>query len=89
MRDRDWDDEDWCDEDDDASDEEESASCPECGGTVYSFSDKCPKCGYWLTDADRRAVYPSASKPLWLRITAVVVLLAFLASLLLASGFLF
>ncbi len=79
----DWEDdhEDWCDDDADESDKEESASCPECGGTVHSFLDKCPTCGYWLSDADRRAAYPSASKPLWLRVTAVIVLLAFLAGL--------
>ena len=80
MSDRDWDhdDEDWYGDGD--SDDEESASCPECGATVYEFLDKCPNCGYWLSDADRRAAYPSATKPLWLRVTAVIVLLAFLAS---------
>ena len=82
MSGRDWDDddEDWYDDDID-SDDEESASCPECGETVYSFLDKCSRCGYWLSDADSRAVYPGASKQLWLRLTAVILLLAFLFSL--------
>jgi hypothetical protein len=75
------DDENWYD-DDQSYDDEADASCPECGGTVYSFSDKCPHCGRWLSVADRRAMYARESKPLWLRVTAALVILAFLVSLL-------
>jgi hypothetical protein len=74
------DDEDWSD--DYSLDDEDASSCPECGGTVYSFTEKCPHCGYWLSDADRRAMYPGKSKPLWLRVTAWALLIAFLVSLL-------
>lgn len=73
---KDWD-EDW---DDDDVDDVETARCPECGSAVHSVSDKCPACGYWLTEADRRAMWSGMAKPLWLRITAVVVLVAFLLS---------
>jgi hypothetical protein len=87
MKNDDWDDEDsWTDEDDDELHEEDSASCPECGGTVYSVTDKCPKCGYWLTDDDRRSMGSGMSKPFWLRVTAVILLAAFLFTLL-AVGF--
>jgi hypothetical protein len=74
-------DEDWYDDDDDVG-QDESAPCPECGGTVQSISDNCPQCGYWLSDADRRAMWTGMAKPLWLRVTAAIVLLAFLLSLL-------
>ena len=82
-------DEDWYDDDsldDDEPDEEEAARCPECGGPVHSIADRCPACGYWLSEADRGAMWAGMSKPTWLRATAVIVLIAFLATLL-AAGF--
>jgi ribosomal protein L37E len=86
MSKEDWDDEDaWADDEDDL-DENESANCPECGQTAHSVADKCPNCGYWLSDADRRAMWSGATKPMWLRVTAWVVLVAFLFTLL-AVGF--
>jgi hypothetical protein len=75
------DDEDWYDEDD-SFDDDPAAVCPECGGTVYGFSDKCPQCGYWLSADDRREMYPSELRPLWMRATAVFIILAFLVCLL-------
>jgi hypothetical protein len=82
MSDDDWDDdESWTDEDDDL-DEEEAARCPECRGLVHSIADKCPACGYWLAAADRRAMWSGMSKPLWLRVTAMIVLAAFVICLL-------
>ncbi|HJQ79344.1 MAG TPA: hypothetical protein VJ828_05280 [Lacipirellulaceae bacterium] len=77
------------DHDEDWHDDEPDASCPECGGTVYGFSDKCPHCGYWLSAADRRAMYRGESRPLWLRVTAAIVLLAFLVCLLAFGAVLF
>jgi hypothetical protein len=82
----DWDDEDAWTDDEDELDEEDDAPCPECGQVVHSVADKCPNCGYWLSDADRRAMWSGDSKPLWLRVTAVIVLAAFLFTLL-AVGF--
>jgi hypothetical protein len=72
-------DEDWYD-DDSELDERETIPCPECGAAVHLVTDKCPACGYWLTDVDRRATVPGMKKPLWLRVTVVVVLLSFLVS---------
>lgn len=74
------DDEDWYDDDSDDPDDE-SASCPECGETVYVIAGKCPACGYWLSEADRQAMWTGESKPLWLKITAVVLLVVLLASI--------
>jgi ribosomal protein L37E len=76
------DDEDWYDSDDDELDEEETARCPECGQSVHIISGRCPACGYWLSEADRRAMWSNMSKPLWLRVTALVVLVTILLTLL-------
>lgn len=76
-----YDDEDWYD-DDDELDEEQSAHCPECGGRIHSVTDKCPSCGYWLSDADRRVMWSGMDKPKWIKITAAILLAAFLLSLL-------
>ena len=59
----------------------ESAPCPECGETVHVITGKCPSCGYWLSDADRHAMWTGESKPMWLKVTAVVVLVALLAGM--------
>ncbi len=78
------DDEDWYD-DDDEPDDEEAARCPECGGSVHSVSDKCPACGYWLSEADRRAMWTGMDKPVWIKVTAAIVLMAIVAGLLAAG----
>jgi predicted amidophosphoribosyltransferase len=82
------DDEDWYDEDE-SFDDDPAAICPECSGTVYSFSEKCPHCGYWLSDADRRKLYPGESKPFWQRTTAVIMILVFLICLLVFGAAIF
>jgi hypothetical protein len=86
MSNDDWDDEDSWADDGDELEEEDAATCPECGGIVHSLTDKCPGCGYWLSDSDRRAMWSGESKPLWLRLTAAILLAAFLFTLL-AIGF--
>jgi hypothetical protein len=71
------DDEEWYDEDDDGSqesDDSETGHCPECSGPVYEFTSKCPACGYWLTNADRRQMSSGASRPKWVLITAGIIL---------------
>jgi ribosomal protein L37E len=76
------DDEDWYDDDSDDPDDE-WAPCPECGETVHVITGKCPACGYWLSAADRRAMWASESRPMWQKVTAVVLLVTFLAGILL------
>jgi ribosomal protein L37E len=82
------DDEAWSDDQDDF-DDETAASCPECGGAFHSIADKCPACGYWLSDADRRDMWSGRSQALWLKVTAVIVLIAFLFSLLAVGAAIF
>jgi hypothetical protein len=49
---------------------------------VPGFIDKCPACGYWLSEDDRRTMRPSVERPRWLIVTAWVVLATFLIPLL-------
>ncbi len=84
--DDDWPDEDWSDDpDDDELDAGESVSCPECGQPISELIDKCPSCGYWLTEGDRRRLGRSESRPRWQKITAAVFVVAFVLILLLAG----
>jgi hypothetical protein len=75
------DDEDWYDDGYGVELDDESAPCPECGAAVSSISDKCPACGCWITDADRFATPSGMKKPLWPKVTALVVLVTFLLGL--------
>jgi hypothetical protein len=69
------DDEDWYDEDaNDDPEEAEVGRCPECRGPVYEVTESCPACGYWLTEADRRAIWSGDSQPKWVLVTAAVIL---------------
>ena len=78
------DDEDWYD-DEDQLDDEEAVACPECGAAVSSYIDKCAKCGYWLTDADRRKLRPGVQRPAWQLWTAAILIAGFVVFLLLAG----
>jgi hypothetical protein len=70
------DDEEWYEEDDEDEDarEEFAGQCPACSGPIYILADKCPACGYWLSDSDRRSMWTSESQPPWIRVTSVLVL---------------
>ena len=74
-------DEDWYD-DEEALEDVESGLCPECGAEMIDVVDKCAVCGYWLTEADRRNMWSGTSKPLWLKVTAWIVLMTFLLGVL-------
>jgi hypothetical protein len=74
--------EDWYDDDSDDPEDAEWAPCPECGETVHVITGKCPACGYWLTDADRQKLYASESRPMWQKVTAVILLAVFLTGIL-------
>jgi hypothetical protein len=82
MANDDYDDEDWYD--DDAPEEE--SECPECGESFAEIAGRCPACGYWISDADRPSRWSAAGRPLWVQLTAVVLLLAFLVSLIAFGG---
>ena len=84
--DHDSDDEDWYDDEEGVASDEFEADCPECGEPVPEIAGRCPTCGYWLTDADAAPHGSAASRPLWIRITVAVLLLAFLVSLLAFGG---
>jgi uncharacterized paraquat-inducible protein A len=43
------------DGDGDSAADDDSIPCPECGADVYADLDHCPRCGHWLTDADRES----------------------------------
>jgi hypothetical protein len=30
--------------------------CPECGAEIYIIASRCPKCGHWFVEEDRRAM---------------------------------
>lgn len=75
----DWDDEDW--HDDGEPDDGDPIPCPECGKPVYDFVDRCPSCGYWVTDADLRQSRASHTKPTWVLITATIMLIVLVLTL--------
>jgi hypothetical protein len=77
-------DEDWYDDED--ADADAALPCPECGAVIYDDLDHCPKCGYWITDADRQAQERSSGFPRVVRIVAIVMIAIFLATLLLAGA---
>jgi hypothetical protein len=62
-------------EDDDGSEEfdsDQTVECPACGREIYDDAERCPHCGEYLTEPDRLG----RGKPLWIIVTAVVVLAA-------------
>ncbi len=79
----DWDDdEDWDDEQDEAS-----GPCPECQAEIHVDAEVCPACGYWLTTADRHALWDGGSPVKGLmsvgKFVLVVILIALMSGLLL------
>jgi hypothetical protein len=78
---------DW--EDDDVTD------CPECGAEIYVIAERCPKCGYWFVEQDRRAMRANrrnessiaeASRELRIVKIGAMVLLALAALFLVIAG---
>ncbi len=79
MPDRLWrnDEEDWSETDDEDLDDSDAVPCPECGAAIYADLDHCPKCGYWLTDADHRALNRGLFQSRGVRIVAIIMLVMF------------
>ena len=43
----------------DDDDDDDVTDCPECGAEIYVIAERCPKCGHWFVDQDRRAMRAS------------------------------
>ncbi len=70
--------EDWDDiEEDDELDEEDAVKCPECGADIYIVTDKCLECGFWLSEADRHAMWSGMSQSKGLKFAITVTLFIF------------
>ena len=37
-------------------DDDDVTNCPECGAEIYVIAERCPKCGHWFVEQDRRAM---------------------------------
>jgi len=77
-----WDDdeEDWIDPYE-QEDEEATGLCPECQTEIHVDAEVCPSCGYWLTTADRHALWDGASPVRGLMSVGKVVLVLILIAL--------
>jgi hypothetical protein len=49
---------------------------------MSGYTDKCNHCGYWLTPEDRRRLRPGETRPVWQRLTAVILIAVLLFFLL-------
>lgn len=72
-----WDDDpedDWDDEDDEAVDEGDDvlAPCPYCGREILEDSERCPRCGTYISREDA----PHRPKPWWIVVGAIAGLYA-------------
>lgn len=38
----------------DAGDDDDVTNCPECSAEIYAIATRCPKCGHWFVEEDRR-----------------------------------
>lgn len=40
----------------DRGDDDDVTDCPECGAEIYIIGDRCPRCGHWFLEQDRRTM---------------------------------
>ncbi len=56
--------------------------CPYCGEEVFDDAERCPACGNYLSTEDNDSFQPSqryfSNQPLWIIITALVLVYAML-----------
>ena len=75
-----WDEEDyiegWGEDEHDSytSEEDDWIQCPNCQSEVYHDAQRCPECGEYIIDS----ASPSKSKPLWVVVIAVILVILFL-----------
>lgn len=55
--------------------DEGTVPCPYCGEEMLEDSPRCPSCGNYISGEDA----PAEKKPRWIMITAVILLVLFLA----------
>ncbi len=84
-----WDDadEEWDDPyEQDDEDDEAIGLCPECRAEIHVDAEVCPSCGYWLTTADRHAMWDGDSPVQGFmsvgKVVLVVILIALMSGLL-------
>jgi predicted nucleic acid-binding Zn ribbon protein len=56
-------------------DDDTTAPCPHCGELIYEDAERCPECGQYLS----RDGAPTARKPKWILIGALICLAIVLA----------
>ncbi len=87
MPNRPWrdDEEDWSETGADGDDPDDDAiPCPDCGADIYADLDHCPRCGHWLTDADRAAGETGLFATRRVRLIAAALLTVFALGLILS-----
>lgn len=62
----------------DDPDFDDAIRCPDCGADIYAELDCCPRCGYWLSDADRNPPRVGLFDSRTTRFVAAILLLIFL-----------
>lgn len=78
-------------------DDEDVTDCPECGAEIYIIAERCPKCGHWFVEQDRRmmranrrneaTISETAGQLRIVKVGAVVLLIGGAAFLLMALAF--
>jgi hypothetical protein len=62
-------DEEWVPDEDD---EEPTAECPHCHEPVFDQAERCPHCGWYISEKDT----PPARRPWWIALGVVLALIA-------------
>ena len=66
--------------DGDEDSDDEPGECPACHAEVYLIADRCPKCGHWFLEVERRSMARGSDRRWGNVVKAVsVVLLAAIA----------
>lgn len=62
--------------------DESTTACPFCGEEIYEDAERCPECGKYIAwsdaDGDQHAPSQFTKRPLWIIVTAVLLIYAML-----------